>query len=137
EAPPRRAEGEGEHADPPGGKVGHQHRAHPIRLQTRERIPLLHSGRMARSEAKDEEGTLGPARGAGVMVYAAASGLLTSVPVPFLDSLLGGLARGAALRRIAGRHGVRLTREARDVLAAPRGAGAGATAGRALPRLAR
>jgi len=51
-----------------------------------------------------------------VAVYAAAVGLATAVPVPFVDQALSGLARGAALRRVAERRGVRLSRGARDVL---------------------
>ncbi|MCB9661287.1 MAG: hypothetical protein R3B40_17475 [Polyangiales bacterium] len=57
-------------------------------------------------------------RGDGhVGMYAAAAGVLSALPVPFLDSLLASLARGAAMRRVAQRHGVRLTPAAREVLA--------------------
>jgi hypothetical protein len=49
-------------------------------------------------------------------VYATAAGLATAVPLPLLDRALSGLARGAALRHVASRHGVRLTREARQML---------------------
>lgn len=52
----------------------------------------------------------------GIAIYAAAVGAATAVPVPFVDRALAGLARGAALRRVAERHGVRLSRGARDVL---------------------
>ncbi len=55
-----------------------------------------------------------------VGIYAAAAGLATAVPVPFADRLLSGLARGAALRRVARRHDVRLSRGARDVLSGGR-----------------
>ncbi len=54
-----------------------------------------------------------------IAVYAAAAGLATAVPVPFLDVALTGLARGAALRRVAARHGVRLAGEPREVLSRP------------------
>jgi hypothetical protein len=37
--------------------------------------------------------------------------------VPFLDGMLAGVARGSAVRRVAARRGVRLTRGARSVLA--------------------
>lgn len=49
-------------------------------------------------------------------VYATAAGLATAVPLPIIDRALSGLARGAALRHVAARHGVRLTHEARVVL---------------------
>lgn len=60
-----------------------------------------------------------PDRGGGLAIYAAAAGLASAVPVPVLDTLLGGLARGAAMRRVAARHGVRLSRDARRLLAHP------------------
>lgn len=53
----------------------------------------------------------------GVVVYAAAAGLASIVPVPFLDGLLTGVARGSAVRRIAARRGVRLSHDARRTLA--------------------
>ena len=53
----------------------------------------------------------------GAAVYAAAAGVVSAVPVPFLDGILGGIARGSAMRRVAARRGVRLSREARKVLA--------------------
>jgi hypothetical protein len=57
-------------------------------------------------------------RGEGnVAMYAAAAGVLSALPIPFLDSLLASLARGAAMRRVAQRHGVRLEPAARDILA--------------------
>lgn len=57
-------------------------------------------------------------RGEGnVGMYAAAAGVLSALPIPFLDSLLASLARGAAMRRVAQRHGVRLEPAARDLLA--------------------
>ncbi len=52
----------------------------------------------------------------GAAVYAAAAGVVSAIPVPFLDGLLGGIARGSAMRRVAARRGVRLSREARKVL---------------------
>ena len=60
------------------------------------------------------------ARGEGprVAVYSVAVGLASAVPVPFLDRALSGLARGAALRRVAARHGVRLSGKAREILSA-------------------
>lgn len=59
-----------------------------------------------------------PATG-GVVVYAAAAGAASVVPVPFVDALLARLARGSAMRRVAARRGVRLTPDARAVLARP------------------
>lgn len=60
-----------------------------------------------------------PARegGRGMAIYAAAAGLATAVPVPFLDAMLAGLARGAAMRRTAARRGVRMSPAARKLLA--------------------
>ncbi len=58
-------------------------------------------------------------RPGNVGVYAVAAGLSAALPVPFLDALLAEAARGAAMRRVAARHGVRLTREARRALASP------------------
>lgn len=65
----------------------------------------------SRNEAASRPGNVG--------VYAAAAGLAAALPVPFVDALLSEAARGAAMRRVAARHGVRLTRDARRVLAAP------------------
>ena len=67
-------------------------------------------------------GPVDTARGtgtSGLPVYAAAAGVISALPVPFLDARLVALVRGAALRRVAHRHGVRLSAEARAVLAAP------------------
>lgn len=55
----------------------------------------------------------------GVVVYAGVAGAAAVIPVPFVDAFLGKLARGSAMRRVAQRRGVRLTPEARDVLARP------------------
>ncbi len=52
----------------------------------------------------------------GAVVYATAAGALSAVPVPFLDGMLAGVARGSAVRRVASRRGVRITRGARAVL---------------------
>ncbi len=65
----------------------------------------------SRNEANGKPGNVG--------VYAAAAGLAAALPVPFLDALLAEAARGAAMRRVAARHGVRLTREARRALSSP------------------
>jgi hypothetical protein len=56
---------------------------------------------------------------AGLAVYSAAVGLTTAVPLPLVDRFLTGLVRGAAMRRVCLRHGVRLGREARDILGRP------------------
>jgi len=52
----------------------------------------------------------------GAVVYATAAGLLAAVPIPLLDGALAGIARGSAVRRVAARRGVRISRDARDVL---------------------
>ncbi len=57
--------------------------------------------------------------GASVSVYAAVTGLAGAVPVPMLDAVLSELSRGAAMRRVAMRHGVVLTPDARGILSAP------------------
>jgi hypothetical protein len=57
-----------------------------------------------------------PARAGNVTVYAAAAGLASAVPIPLVDGLVAQAARGGAMRRIAMRHGVTLTSEARRVL---------------------
>ncbi|MEM1417505.1 MAG: hypothetical protein AAGH15_21590 [Myxococcota bacterium] len=49
--------------------------------------------------------------------HAAVAALSAALPVPLLDDLLGRLARGSALRRVARNHGVRLAPEARRILA--------------------
>jgi hypothetical protein len=58
-------------------------------------------------------------RPGSVGVYAAAAGFAAALPLPFVDALLAEAARGSAMRRVAARHGVRLTREARRVLSSP------------------
>ncbi len=69
-------------------------------------------------------------------VYAAASGLASAVPILGLDRALGALARGAAIRRVSARRGVRLTREARSILshAPPRANGSARLLGKVLAR---
>lgn len=57
--------------------------------------------------------------GSSVSVYAVVTGLAGAVPVPLLDSMLSELSRGAAMRRVAMRHGVVLTPDARSVLSTP------------------
>lgn len=57
--------------------------------------------------------------GASVSVYAVVTGLAGAVPVPMLDSVLSELSRGAAMRRVARRHGVALSSEARAILSSP------------------
>lgn len=62
--------------------------------------------------------------GISVTVYATVAALAGAVPVPLLDSALSELARGAAMRRVAKRHGVTLTPDARAILAGPGAVGA-------------
>ncbi len=52
----------------------------------------------------------------GAVVYAAAAGALSAVPVPLVDGFLGSMARGSAMRRVASRRGVHLSRQARKTL---------------------
>ena len=56
---------------------------------------------------------------AGLSVFAATAGAVSSLPIPFLDRRLVMLVRGAAFRRVARLHGVRISSEARRVLVAP------------------
>jgi hypothetical protein len=49
-------------------------------------------------------------------VYAVAAAFLSGIPVPIVDGLLSDAARGAAFRRVAASHGVRLGAEARKAL---------------------
>lgn len=51
-----------------------------------------------------------------VPVYAIAAGLAAAVPMPFVDTFLARTARGSAMRRVASRHGLTLSPEARKVL---------------------
>jgi hypothetical protein len=62
--------------------------------------------------------------GVSVTVYATVAGVAGAVPIPILDSALSELARGAAMRRVAKRHGVVLTPDARAILAGPGAVGA-------------
>lgn len=79
------------------------------------------------TELHDEPTTIERPRGAplaqqagmSVTVYATVAGLAGAVPVPLLDAVLSELARGAAMRRVAQRHGVVLTPDARAILAGP------------------
>jgi hypothetical protein len=54
-------------------------------------------------------------------VYAAIGASLGSVPVPWLPDALARRVRGALVHDVAVRHGLSLTREARDLLAEPSG----------------
>ena len=54
-----------------------------------------------------------------VGVYAVIAGLAAAIPLPFVDEFLSSAARGAAMRRVAARHGVRLIGEARSILSQP------------------
>ncbi len=55
-------------------------------------------------------------RSGAVSVYAAAAGLASALPIPFVDGIVAAAARGGAMRRIAKRRGISLTSEARHVL---------------------
>lgn len=68
--------------------------------------PLAHSPPMALAR---------PAT-SGAVVYAAAAGVMSALPIPFVDTMFAGVARGSAVRRVASRRGVRVTRGARAVL---------------------
>src|SRR5580658_1808074 len=54
-------------------------------------------------------------------VYAAIGASLGSVPIPWLPDALARRVRGALVHDVAVRHGLSLTREARDLLAEPSG----------------
>ncbi len=56
---------------------------------------------------------------ASLAVYASAAGIVGFVPLPLVDELLGDLARGSAMRRVAARHNVSLLPEARELLSKP------------------
>lgn len=72
------------------------------------------------ADAAPRSGTpLARQAGASVTVYAAVTGLAGAIPIPLLDSMLSELSRGAAMRRVARRHGVTLTPDARAILAGP------------------
>lgn len=49
-------------------------------------------------------------------VYAAAAAFLSAIPVPLVDGILSDAARGAAFRRVAATHGLRLGEGARRAL---------------------
>ena len=51
-----------------------------------------------------------------VPVYAIAAGLAAAVPMPFVDKWLARTARGSAMRRVASRHGLSLSSDARRIL---------------------
>ena len=62
------------------------------------------------SEVHEQEAARAPRVGVHALATAAAGAL----PVPGLDRYLRALTRGAALRRVASRRGVRLTPDARS-----------------------
>lgn len=51
-----------------------------------------------------------------VLLYAAISGIASSVPLPWFDGVFARTARGSAMRRVAQRRGIRLTHEGRRIL---------------------
>lgn len=73
--------------------------------------------RVAATLVRGTPTALAHAPASGVVVYAAAAGMASIIPIPFLDGLVTGVARGSAVRRIAARRGVRLSHEARRTLA--------------------
>ena len=75
--------------------------------------------RVAQELTREPPRALAQSPTTGVAVYAAAAGLVSVIPIPFVDGILTGVARGSAVRRISGRHGVRLSHEARKTLAGP------------------
>jgi hypothetical protein len=92
---------------------------------------------MSSLEATDSPTSLATPSARGPLgVYAVAAGLASAIPIPVLDSALGGLARGAAMRRVAERHGVRLRPDARELLAQPMGASARGRRGRIVRAVA-
>lgn len=67
----------------------------------------------------DDDEREGKSSSERTLVYAGLAGLAGVLPVPVVDGFVSGLARGAALRRVALGHGVALSRSARKVLASP------------------
>jgi len=57
-----------------------------------------------------------PSSAGFVPVYAVAAGLAAAIPMPFVDKWLARTARGSAMRRVASRHGLALSSDARRVL---------------------
>lgn len=74
------------------------------------------SAREPRSLEHETPRALAPSGTSTAVVYAAAAGALSAVPVPFIDGFLGAMARGSAMRRVASRRGVHLSRAARKTL---------------------
>ena len=108
-------------------------------VEETERDVAIPRTRIAEDLVREPPRALAQAPTTGVAVYAAAAGLASVVPIPFVDGLLTGVARGSAVRRIAGRRGVRLTHEARKTLAGvsitrPTGTGAARLLRTALSR---
>jgi hypothetical protein len=62
-----------------------------------------------------------PVEGGRLGVYAAMGGSLGAVPLPWVPDALAKRVRGAMVHDVATRHGLSLTRDARDVLAEPSG----------------
>ena len=56
---------------------------------------------------------------APIGMYAFVAGLTAAIPLPVIDELLSSAARGAAMRRVAQRHGVKLSHDARKILSQP------------------
>lgn len=108
----------------------------PVEAEIEDALPRM---RVAADLVREPPRALAQAPTTGVAVYAAAAGLASVVPIPFIDGVLTGVARGSAVRRIAGRRGVRLTRDARKTLAGisitrPTGTGAARLLRMALSR---
>lgn len=70
----------------------------------------------SRPPMTDDLATRTHERAGFVPVYAIAAGLAAAVPMPFVDTLLARTARGSAMRRVASRHGLTLSPEARKIL---------------------
>jgi hypothetical protein len=79
--------------------------------------PITHDHEGARALASASS----PVEGSRLGVYAALGATLGAVPLPWLPDSLGRRVRGALVHDIAVRHGLSLTRDARDVLAEPLG----------------
>ncbi len=72
-------------------------------------------------DARPLAGGSSPVEGSRLGVYAALGATIGAVPLPWLPDSLVRRVRGALVHDIAVRHGLSLTRDARDVLAEPLG----------------
>jgi hypothetical protein len=87
-----------------------------VQIEDAEEVIEAEPAKIPRESLAPPMTALRPAT-SGAIVYATAAGALSAVPVPLLDGMLASVARGSAVRRVAARRGVRISRGARSVLA--------------------